>query len=78
MANGTVLTASWEYFHMVWCPLAGKITWSLQDGPEKPRALSYDEVKRLFPINTPKVGQWHRFGLLWVSALSSLSLLFDK
>lgn len=68
--GGQHLVASWGYVHLFWCPIAGKVTWHLQGHDRREDAvLSYEEVKRRFPTDTPKIGSWQRFGLLYAIAV---------
>ena len=71
------LIARWGYFHILFFPIASKVTWHLVgDSRSEDKVISYEEVKRLVPINTPNINIWHRYGLLMGIAAFILLVIF--
>lgn len=71
------IVAVWSFFHILWCPMAIFTTWYLyQNGQNESMVMSYKQVKEIYPINTPKLNQWQRFGLIWtIVVISAISLI---
>lgn len=60
------LMATWSYFHIFFFPIAFNIRWHIiGDSLAIEKTISYEEVKRLIPINTPEISLWNRYGLLF-------------
>lgn len=59
------IVAQWSYFSLFFCPFAFGITWHLlEDSRSADKMITYEEVKKLFPKNPPKISFWYRYGLL--------------
>lgn len=58
--DGKQLIATWLYLHVFRISVfSGKPKWVLQGHDRREdEVLTYDEVKRRFPENTPKIGWW--------------------
>lgn len=67
VGNGKELLAKWKYFHILWFPIAGKITWYvIGDNRSEDKIIPYETVKMLIPKGTPHISPWNRFGLFWL------------
>lgn len=69
------LLVSWNYFSIFLCPIAFKIKWHLIEDEKievhtlvEDRIVSFEKVKEIFPIQTPNLSIWQRYGLLIVIA----------
>src|ERR1700686_2455834 len=71
------LVASWKYFHIFWFPAAGTIHWTIiGDVRSEDREITYEEVKRLVPLNPPRISIWKRFGLFFLLAALVLLVIY--
>lgn len=62
-----MLVATWKYFHIFWFPAAGAIHWHvMNDKRSEDKEISYDEVKKLVPVNPPEISIWQRYGLYFL------------
>lgn len=65
LSNGKKVMASWSYFSLFFSPLAYNIKWILVgDNRQEDQLITYDKVKELFPIDTPRLNLWQRYGLV--------------
>lgn len=73
------LVASWRYFHFFWCPIGFGTKWMIVgDSRSEDKSVTFEEVQKLFPTDTPKVSLWSRFGLLMAIAVIVLINLFSS
>lgn len=63
LSDGRKVSAVWRYFDLFFMPLSLGTKWFVSDSSGQ-REVSYDEVKRLFPYDPPKISLFHRFGLV--------------
>lgn len=77
--GGKTVLATWPYVSLFFCPLALDITWTVYGDPRSfERVVSYEEIKELAPANTPQLGVWERFGLLFLVVTFSLFIIFTN
>lgn len=62
-----VLTLSWNYFSIFWCPVGYNATWTINgDKRSDDKVITYHQVQLKFPTNTPNISLWNRYGLWMV------------
>jgi hypothetical protein len=78
MGDGKELVATWSYFSFNFLPgLAWSVRWYIVgDSRSEDREVTYDEVKSLFPQNTPSLSYLERYGLLWVISVTAVLVIF--
>ncbi len=78
MDNGKELVVTWSYFSLNFLSgLAWSIRWYIVgDNRSEDREITYDEVKKLFPENTPCLSRLERYGLLWVCGVTILLVAY--
>ena len=65
LQDGLQLVATWSYFHILWCPIAHKVTWHIiGNNRSEDRIISKEQLRSIVPTGTPNIGIWNRFGLL--------------
>ncbi len=70
MPDGRTLVVRWKYSHLFWCPIAYKICWFIfTDKRSEDREITYGEVARIFPTNTPHISHWQRLGGYYLIAV---------
>lgn len=80
LGDGRTILATWGYFSIFFCPIAGKVAWHiLGENRSEDEIISYEKVQALIPEGTPSIGVWSRFGLLIAIGLLMLSgLIFGQ
>ena len=78
LLDGKQLLCRFEYFHIFLCPTVSHAKWYLiGDSRAADKEITYDDVKRLFPQNTPHIGHWQRYGLRYLGALIAVGFLYS-
>ena len=73
------LVVQWRYFSLFFCPIASSIVWHvIGENRSDDKIISYEEVQKMFPINTPEVSVWNRYGLLIGAGILIVISLFNK
>ncbi len=69
--DGKNLVVTWNYFNILWCPIGFNIKWHLVEDEKidfhvimEDRIVSLEEVKKIFPEQTPDLNVWERYGLV--------------
>lgn len=65
LGEGLYLMATWSYFDIFFMPIAFDKKWHiLSNNRDEDKIISYEEVKKLIPENTPTIGYFYEYGLL--------------
>lgn len=76
LGDGKNIVATWSYFCIMWCPLASNIKWYLVgDMRSEDKMISYEEVQKLVPLDTPEIPWFDKYGILVFIALLIISFM---
>ncbi|MES2088058.1 MAG: hypothetical protein V4467_03650 [Patescibacteria group bacterium] len=77
IGEGKELVATWSYFSLNFVALAWAIHWYvIGENRSEDREVTYDEVKALFPQNTPHLTSLEQYGLWWVIGATALLVIY--
>lgn len=81
LGEGLFIVVTWSYFDIFFMPIAFNKKWHLlTNNRSEDKVISYEEVKKLIPENTPKIGIFYEYGLpiafVSIFVISWLSQLF--
>jgi hypothetical protein len=63
LPDGRHLIVRWQYSHLFWCNIAHDIHWYIiSDKRSEDKEIPYDEVVKMFPIKTPHISHWEKYG----------------
>lgn len=61
------LVVVWSYWHIFFCPCAYDIRWHVEgENRSEDHWISEAMIKEIIPENTPDIGKWDRYGMLYV------------
>lgn len=65
IGEGLLLMVTWSYFDIFFMPIAFNKQWHiLSNNRDEDKVISYEDVKKLIPDNTPTIGYFYEYGLL--------------